>query len=107
MPPASIPDLEKLFGQGLSVVLTVAGIASLIMILVGGYSLLSSGGEKEPVQKARNTITFAVAGLILAISGWLILNLVGNFLGIDFSVFNICVPGQTSTSFGSVLNCWL
>lgn len=89
--PAKISNLEGVFSNIVSVALTGAGIAVLVMFIVGGYGFLMAGGEKEPTQKAQKTLTFAVAGLILVLSSWIILNLLGKFLGVDFSVFKICL----------------
>ena len=89
--PAKISNLEGVFSNIVSVALTGAGIAVLVMFIVGGYGFLMAGGEKEPTQKAQKTLTFAVAGLILVLSSWIILNLLGKFLGVDFSIFKICL----------------
>lgn len=91
---ASIYDLETVFSGVISVVLTLVGIATLVMLVVGGFKFLSAGGDKEATQKASQTITYAIGGLVLTLSAWIILNFLGNFLGINFSVFNICLPGQ-------------
>lgn len=89
--PAKISDLELVFSNIVSVALTGAGIAVLVMFIVGGYGFLMAGGEKEPTQKAQKTLTYAIGGLILVLSAWIILNLLGKFLGVDFSVFKICL----------------
>lgn len=96
MDPARISDLEGVFGNVVSVALSAAGIAALVMLIVGGFKFLSAGGDKEATQKAGQTITYAIGGLVLVLSAWIILNFLGNFLGIDFSVFNICLPGNTT-----------
>lgn len=95
MNPASIGDLETVFGNVVSVALGAAGIAALVMLIVGGFKFLSAGGDKEATQKAGQTITYTIGGLVLVLSAWIILNFLGNFLGINFSVFNICLPGQS------------
>ncbi len=91
MDPAKISDLEGVFGNVVSVALSAAGIAALVMLVIGGFKFLSAGGDKEATQKAGQTITYAIGGLVLVLSAWIILNFLGNFLGIDFSVFKITV----------------
>mgnify|MGYP001573739194 FL=1 len=88
---AKISDLEQVFGSVVSVALSAAGIAALVMLIVGGFKFLSAGGDKEATQKAGQTITYAIGGLVLVLSAWIILNFLGNFLGVDFSVFKIMV----------------
>ncbi len=65
------------------------------MFIVGGYQYLMAGGDKDAAVRARNTITYAIVGLILAVSAWMILTLLGSFLGASFQIFTICLPGQT------------
>lgn len=91
---ASIYDLETVFSSVVSVALTLVGIATLVMLVVGGFKFLTAGGDKEATQKAGQTLTYAIGGLVLTLSAWIILNFLGNFLGINFSVFNICLPSQ-------------
>ena len=98
MDPARISDLEGVFGSVVSVALTLGGITALVMLVIGGFKFLSAGGDKEATQKAGKTITYAIGGLVLTLSAWIILNFLGNFLGIDFSVFSICLPGFSAAS---------
>ena len=94
MNPAKITDLEQVFSSIVSGALTLAGIAALVMIVWGGYQFLMAGGDKEGAAKAQKTLTYAIGGLSLVLSAWIILNLLGNFLGVDFSIFSICLPGS-------------
>jgi hypothetical protein len=43
----------------------VVGIASVIMIIVGGLNFVTSGGDSQKVATARNTILYAIVGLII------------------------------------------
>ncbi len=92
MDPARISDLEQVFGSVVGIALSAVGIVVLVMLIVGGFKFLSAGGDKEATQKAGQTITYAVGGLILVLSAWIILNFLGKFLGVDFSTFKIMAP---------------
>lgn len=94
--PASLDQLEIVYQSVISVVLAGAGLASMVMILVGGFQFLSAGSDKEATQKAAKTLTFAIIGLVVTLAAWVIINFLGNFLGINFTVFNICLPGFSS-----------
>ena len=94
MDPAKISDLEQVFSSVVSGALTLAGIAVLVMLISGGFGYLMAGGDKEGATKAQKTLTYAIGGLVLVLSAWIILNLLGNFLGVDFSIFSICLPGS-------------
>ena len=93
--PAKISNLEQVFEKVVSGALSLAGIAVLVMLIWGGYQVLMAGGDKEGAVKAQKTLTYAIGGLILVLSAWIILNLLGKFLGVNFSVFSICLPGFT------------
>ena len=96
--PASIADLEVVFASVVSTALTLCGIGVLVMLLWGGLQFLLAGSDKEATQKAKSTLTYAIGGLLVVLSAWIILNFLGNFLGINFSVFNICLPGSTTNN---------
>lgn len=45
----------------------IAGLAALIMLLWGALAWVTSGGEKEGVEKARNKIVAAIVGILLVV----------------------------------------
>jgi hypothetical protein len=44
---------------------TVTGIIAVIMIIVGGFRYVTSGGASDKVGSAKNTIVYALIGLII------------------------------------------
>ena len=49
----------------LSYVLGIAGLIAVVFIIVGGFRYLTSGGSKEGVTGAKNTLLYAIVGLIV------------------------------------------
>ena len=43
----------------------VVGIVAVIMIIYGGFRYITSGGESGNVQSAKNTLLFAIVGLVI------------------------------------------
>lgn len=43
----------------------VVGIASVIMIIVGGFKYIISGGDSGNITGAKNTILYAIIGLVI------------------------------------------
>ena len=43
------------------------GVLSVIMLIFGGLRYVISGGQKEAVTAAKNTILYAVVGLLIAV----------------------------------------
>lgn len=45
----------------------IAGVAALVYLLLGAFAWVTSGGNKENVEKAREKIVAAITGVILVI----------------------------------------
>jgi cytochrome bd-type quinol oxidase subunit 2 len=43
----------------------VVGVVSVIMIILGGFRYITSGGDSSNVQSAKNTIIYALIGLVV------------------------------------------
>jgi hypothetical protein len=51
----------------------IVGIVAVIMIIVGGFKYITSGGDSSNVSDAKNTILYAIVGLIIvAISQFIV-----------------------------------
>ncbi len=89
--PTGVPTAES--GTTLSVIiawsinlLLIAGIvATLFFLIWGGISWITSGGDREKLDKARKTITFAVIGLFVVLLSFVIVQTVGAVIGIDLN----------------------
>lgn len=85
---AQLSDLPTYFGNLLTALIPLVGIVSFVMILVGGFSILTSAGNPEGIKKGSQTITLAIAGLALAVIAWLILVFIENFTGVPVTEFS-------------------
>ena len=43
----------------------MVGIIAVIMIIVGGFRYIASGGKQESITAAKNTILYAIIGLVI------------------------------------------
>lgn len=59
----------------------IAGIAAVIMIIIGGIKYAAANGDSGSVQSAKNTILYAVVGLIVVIMAAAITNYVITNIG--------------------------
>ena len=59
-----------------NVLLFIIGVVSVIMIVIGGLKYVTSNGNSNQVEGAKNTILYAVMGLVVAIAAYAIVNLV-------------------------------
>lgn len=71
----NVNDLVKL---GINLFSAVVGIIAVVMIIVGGIKYITSGGDTSNVTAAKNTILFAVVGLIVVALAQIIVRFVLN-----------------------------
>jgi len=89
--PAKLSDIVGILQNIIKLLAPAAAIAFFIMLLVGGFQFLTSGGDPKAVGAAKNTLTYAVIGIVLVISAWLVLLLIKNITGV--SVTTVELPG--------------
>lgn len=66
-------------GAGITFLLVIAILLSVVFIIIGGIKWMTSGGDQSKIQQARNTVMAAVVGLII---GLLVFFIVGTILGL-------------------------
>jgi len=59
-----------------NVLLFILGAISVIMIIIGGLRYVISGGNATAVTAAKNTILYAIVGVIVALLAYAIVNFV-------------------------------
>lgn len=78
-------DAASLFGDGgqggifrtiTNVLLFLIGAISVIMLIIGGIRYVVSGGDSTAVQNAKNTILYAIVGVVVAILAYAVVNFV-------------------------------
>jgi len=57
-----------------NVLLYILGAVSVLVIIIGGFLYVLSGGNSANVTKAKNAITYAIVGLIVAFLAYAIVN---------------------------------
>lgn len=87
--PAKLQDLECIFANVIAAVLFLAGIVLFIMLIIGGFKWLTSGGDPKAVDGARGTITSATLGLVVLILAYIVLLIIGQVVGVDLRKFRI------------------
>lgn len=60
--------------RGINIALVVLGGVSALMIVYAGFRFTLADGDPQKVKAARNTILYAVAGLVIAILAYGIVN---------------------------------
>jgi hypothetical protein len=63
-------------------VIAFAGIGLLLVIISGGFSLLTSAGDAKKMQSGKQQITNGVIGFIIILTAYWLVQIAGNVLGI-------------------------
>lgn len=67
------PDIIK---NVITTILIVLGMVAVIMIVIGGIRYTTSNGDASAIKSAKDTILYAVIGLVVAIFSFAIVNFV-------------------------------
>lgn len=73
---ATLDCIPVLFQKVIYGLLLFVGIAAAAFIIFAGYKFLTSGGDAKKIGEARKVITFAIAGLLVVLFSFLILNII-------------------------------
>lgn len=87
--PATISDFTTVFENAIRSFLTLSAIVLFIMLILGGFKYILSGGNPETAAAARRTITVAIAGLVVIASAYLILVIIRTITGAPVTEFNL------------------
>lgn len=71
-------DLEVNFRDIVNVMLYILGAIAVIMIVVGGIRYTTSAGDAGRVKASKDTIMYAIVGLVIAIMAFAIVNFVAD-----------------------------
>lgn len=78
----SISGNGGIFSQVINTMLFLVGMLSVVMLIYGGLRYVISRGDSKAVEAAKNTILYAIVGLIVAILAYAIVRfVVGQFIG--------------------------
>ena len=88
-PPAQLSDIGTVVQNVIKLLAPAAAIAFLVMLLVGAYKFMTSGGDPKGAASARSTLTYALIGVVLLAVSWLILQIVNGLVSGNILHFNL------------------
>ena len=67
---AALPKVsfEGTLANVLRLVAVIVGLLSVLFVTIGGLGYVTSAGDPQGMQKAKNTILYAIVGLVVALS---------------------------------------
>jgi len=84
-PDIEVPTLkclEAVFKNIVTLVVSTVSLVLFIMLIIGGFKYLTSGGDPKATESAKNTMTYAILGLIAIVASYLILRLIATLTGV-------------------------
>ena len=78
--PADLFGETGAFRQITNTILYIVGILAVIMLIWGGIRYVVSGGDSKKVTDAKNTILYAIIGLVISFFAFAIVNFILNAL---------------------------
>lgn len=78
---------KQLFGSAgvfhtiADVLIYIVGAVAVIMLIIGGLRYVISQGSKEGVTQAKDTILYAIIGIVVAILAYAIVNFISGSIG--------------------------
>lgn len=84
-PAKTFPTIGSLVTVVTSNAFILAGLIAFIFIIMGGFAIIMGAGSGDPKQmeQGRKTLTMAVAGLLIIVFSFWIVQLLGLLLGVD------------------------
>lgn len=77
---ASASNIENVIQNIINVILGILGVVCFVIIVIGGVQYMTSTGEAAKTQRAKNTILYAVIGLIICALAGVITNFTINII---------------------------
>ena len=69
-------DLAIIAGKIVSIVIGFLGVIAVIIILIGGFKWMTSGGDSEKIKSARQLMTNGIIGLVIIVLAYAIASFV-------------------------------
>ncbi len=79
--PGATTDLGAFITLIINMMIAAIGIAAVIMLIVGGFNYVFSQGSKDKTTTAKDTILYAIIGIVVAVLAFAIVNYVLTGLG--------------------------
>lgn len=86
---AKLSDIGIYFGRILEAMLPFIGMLAFIMLLYGGFQVLTAGADSKAAQSGKGTMTAAAVGIAMALGSWVILALIEQLTGAPVTEFKL------------------
>jgi len=95
-PVPNLTDVGSIFRSVFLFLIGIVGGIAIIFIVIGGIRYILARGDMKATDAAKNTITAALIGLVIALLAVAIVTIVYTFLGVNQGVSSPNVPTTTN-----------
>lgn len=77
----NVPHVEandSAIQSALSYIFAIIGGLSVLMVIIGGIRYIVSAGDPQRISTSKNTILYAIIGLVISVSAYVIVNFIFN-----------------------------
>ncbi|MFH1866949.1 MAG: pilin [Patescibacteria group bacterium] len=74
--PVGTPSPFSIIAAIIQIILSVVGVAALLIIIYGGFQWMTSSGNEEKISKAKKLIAGAAIGLVIILSSYIIVSFI-------------------------------
>ncbi len=74
----SVTTFNDILAKVINIISVIVGVVAVIMIIIGGFRYITSGGSSEKVTAAKNTILYGIIGLVVVALAQIIVRFVLN-----------------------------
>ena len=78
-----VQNVGDLISAGIGTAFLISFLLVFVMLVMGGVQWITSGGDKENTQKAKDRLTSALVGLAIIGGAWALMKLIEFFFGIS------------------------
>lgn len=69
-------ELDKVVKAAVQILSIIAGIAAVIMLIIGGLKYVTSGGDSSSIASAKTSIIYALVGIVVVVLSQLLVKFV-------------------------------
>lgn len=77
-----VSPIIKFILKVIDILVKILGSVAMLVLIIGGIIMIASGGNEQQLETGKNTLKYGIIGLAVALSSFLIITFVNNFLSI-------------------------
>lgn len=81
--------LGNLIGNLVGALFIAGFLLTFMQLILGGITWITAGGDKQKLEKARDSITNAIMGLVIVGATYALMTLVAAFFGLDLKALKV------------------